>query len=121
MAGELVTYGRRVNLLLVEIADDLTRKDCEKLCFIYGDLFPASFKELHGENALMLLMKLRDQRVFSNDRPEMLANLMGDLQLLHLKSRVEDFIGQFNHPCIYVALIREIGNWHAKRWGREEL
>ena len=94
MAEQLaVAYARRVNRLVVQIADEFTSKDCEKMRFIYEDLFPAPFREKHGENALLLLGKLREKKVFSNDEPEKLANLMSELGLPLLRDKVDAFIG----------------------------
>ena len=95
MAEQLTVYGRRVNCLVVQIAEEFTSKDCEKLRFIYEDSFPAPFRERYGENALQLLKKLREQKVpvFSNDKLEKLANLMVELGLPLLRDRVDAFIG----------------------------
>ena len=94
MAVDKVSYQRMVNGLVVEIAENFTSKDCEKLCFIYEDLIPASFRESCGENALRLLRRMRDERVFSNDRLDKLAMMMDDLKLPQLKSRVDEFVGE---------------------------
>lgn len=92
MAGENVVYGRKVNKLVAEIADNFTTKNCYKLCFMYEDLLPGSFTEKHGDDALRLLKRMRDKKVFSNDRLEKLADLMGELDLPQMKNRVDAFI-----------------------------
>lgn len=92
--GERVAFGRRLNQLVTKIADNMSSKDCDNLCFIFADMVPVSFRERHGDNALRLLEKLKDARVFSNDKPDRLANLMGSegLDLPQMQSKVDAFI-----------------------------
>lgn len=101
----MAEYWRRANQLVAKIAEGFSSKDCEKMCFIYDCVFSRSFRDKHGDNPLRLLEKMRDEKVFSNDKLDKLANLMEELDLPLLKSRVDAFVGQYRakiHGCMDV-------------------
>ena len=88
-------YRKKHNHLVARVADNLSSKHCEKLCFFYsGGVLPRSFSEKHGDNPLKLLGRMQEAKVFSYDRPEKLAELMKEIEFFEMQSFVENFISK---------------------------
>ncbi len=94
-AREKSEYRKKHNHLVAQIADNLSAKHCEKLCFFYsGEVIPRSFSEKYGDNPLKLLGRMQDAKIFSCDKPEKLAELMKEIGFIEMQRVVEDFISK---------------------------
>ena len=87
-------YEIHFNNLVSQLAGNFTHTETEKLCFIFHKLFPATFREQNGQNALKLLEHLMIKSVFSSEKPLKLAKLMEVLDFRDKKDDVEKFIGR---------------------------
>lgn len=87
-------YQREFYALICRLAENFTKEQCKKLGYIYQNLFTASYYDQNREDTLKLLdYLLKERKLFSPERPEKLAGIMGELGYSEKREMVESFIG----------------------------
>ena len=87
-------YQREFYSLICRLAENFTKDQCQRLGYIYQNLFTASFYDQNADDTLKLLdYLLKERKLFSLDKPEKLASMMDDLGYSEKREMVELFIG----------------------------
>ena len=91
-------YKKRFHFMVAGLAEEFSEKNCEKLSYIYSHsgIITRSFAEKYERNALKLLERLQEKKVFSYDKPYDLVQLLDELDFKSMKSNVEDFLGKID-------------------------